>query len=210
MHDLLTVALELLYPCLAMSVNGICGDFYMRRARRLKGFTLLELLVVVGLLAITSAISVPLITGALGRARANGAAEALVGAIRDARIRAISTGWQYRVVAYAPSGAVPNAFRSEGIDAANGGVWPAAGTASSPPTYGSTQMAESYTSLASDFGAAQIQIPGGGASFTVTFDSRGQWAVACVPASCQAQVATPSGVTTLTVAQGGAIQMVKQ
>lgn len=182
----------------------------MHLRRRHEGFTLLELLVIVGLLAITSAISIPLLNAALARARANGAAEALAATIRDARMRAISNGWQYRVVAYAPSGAVPNAFRVEGIDPATGGVWPAAGSATTAPSYGSNQMYEGYTIMANDFGAAQIQIPGGGASFTVTFDSRGQWAVACLPASCQAQVSTPSGVTTLTVAQGGAIQLAKQ
>lgn len=181
----------------------------MRRADHSGGFTLLELLIVVALLALMGFISVPLVSGALSRARSNGAAEALTGAIRDARMRAVASGWQYRVMAYSPTGAVPNAFRIEGMNPASGGIWRPAGTVSDPPFYGTNEMAEPYTSLSTDFGSAQIQIPGGGSTFTVTFDSRGQWAVACVPASCQAQVTTTGGATTLTVAQGGAIQVAK-
>lgn len=179
----------------------------MQRVDRHKGFTLLELLLVVAIIAILGGITVPLLTGALQRAQSAGAGQTLASTIRDARMRAIATGWQYQVVAYGPTGSVPNAFRLQGFDPVNGGVAPAAGTATTPPLYGSNQMYEAYTSLPKDFGTAQIQVAGG-AAFTVTFNSSGQWS-ACVPVSCQVQVATQSGVSTITVSQGGAVQIVR-
>ena len=177
-----------------------------RKARSEKGFTTMELLVVVGVLAILGGLSVPLMSSALQRVQANGAADALATAIRDARMRAIATGWQYRMVAFDASGAVPNAFRVEGSD--TGAVWPAVGTATGPPVYGSTQMNEAYSSMVQDYGGSQIAIPAGGPTFTVTFDSRGQW-VSCVPVGCQIQTRNSQGgnVNTLMVSQAGAVAM---
>lgn len=181
----------------------------MRRIDRQAGLSLLELLLVVATLAGLAAISFPLLGGPLQRAHASGAGDALAGAIRDARMRAIATGWQYRVVAFDAAGTVPNAFRIEGINPAAGGVWPLAGTAATPPSYGPNQTYEAYTNLPQDFGTAQIQVPGGG-PFTVTFNTRGQWATPCIPLGCQAQMRTAGGLTTLTVSQSGVVQVVKQ
>ncbi len=183
----------------------------MRRIKGQEGFSILELVLVLGILAVIAGITFPLVEGAIQRSQANGAGEVLAGAIRDARMRAIATGWQYRLVASDSGGTVPNAFRIEGMNPATGGVWPAAGTASMPPYYGSNQTYEAYANLPKDFGTAKIQIPAGGPIFTVVFDARGQWATPCVPVGCQVQVRTQGGrLTTLTVSQGGAVQVVKQ
>ncbi len=176
----------------------------MRRMNTPKGSSLVEVLVVAAMLAVATGISFPLVTSAMQRAKANGAAEALAAAIRDARTRAIATGWQYQVVAYDPAGAVPNAFRVQGFDPVNGGVAPAAGTVTTPPFYGNNQTYEAYTNMAQDFSTAQIQVPGGG-PFRVTFDSRGQWAVPCLPAGCSVQVTTPARQASLTVTQAGGV-----
>jgi prepilin-type N-terminal cleavage/methylation domain-containing protein len=180
----------------------------MRRNNRSRGFSFHEVIITVAVLAILGAISVPLLVGPIRRAQAAGAGATLGGAIRDARLRAIATGWQFRVVAYDASGAVPNAFRIEGMNPAGGGVWPAAGTATTPPLSGSNQAYDTYTRMAQDFGTAQIQIPGGG-PFIVTFNPRGQWAVPCVPVSCQVGVRTEAGLSTLTVSQSGAVQVLR-
>ncbi len=180
----------------------------MQRRESEKAFTVMEVLVVVGMLGLAVGISLPLFTNAMQRAQARGAGEGLAITIRDARMRAIATGFQYRVLAYDRTGAVPNAFRLEGIDPVNGGVWPLAGTASTPPYYGSNQVYEAYTNLPRDFGTAQVVVPGGG-PFTVTFNSLGQLANACVPVSCQVQVSTAVGQTIITVSQSGIVQVVK-
>ena len=185
----------------------------MRRISSQHGFSLLEVVLVVAILAVVSAITFPLLQGALQKAQANGAAEALTAAIRDARMRAIATGWQYRVRAFDATGTVPNAFRIEGMNpvAVPPGVWPAAGTAGTRPFYGTNQTFEAYTTLGKDFRSAVLQIPAGGPTFIVVFDSRGQWATPCAPVGCQAQVRTPGGgLTTLTVSAAGAVQMVRQ
>ncbi len=180
----------------------------IRRARGPHGFTLLELLQVTAALALLAAISLPVISVALARARTNGGAEALGAAIRDARMRAVSTGFQYRVVAFDSTGAVPNAFRIEGMDPNNGGAWPAPTDTTPPTLYGPNVMHERYTDLALDFGGTpQIVVPGGGGAFTVTFDSTGQWpAVApCVPVGCQVQVSSGGKVATLSISAAGAV-----
>ena len=185
----------------------------MQPEKRQKGFTLLEVLLVVVMFGVISALSLPILTGAMQRAQSDGAGQALASAIRDARNRAIATGWEYQVVAYGSGGTVPNAFRVQGFDPVNGGVAPAPGTATTRPFYGSNQMYEAYTDLPTTFGTAQIVVPVVAPTpptFTVTFNSSGQWAGNCVPLSCQVQVQTGSGLTSLTVSQSGAVQVVKQ
>ena len=172
----------------------------MQRSRRNEGYSLLETLLVVAMVGILAAFSLPLVTRATQRARANGAAEVLAGAIRDARARAINNGNQYRVSAYDPAGAVPNAFRVEG--STNGGVaWPAVGTLTTP----AGPMNDVYTNVTNNFGNAQIQVAGG--TFQVTFDSRGQVVGACVPATCVVQVNNPSRTATITVTQAGWVRI---
>lgn len=174
-----------------------------------EGFTLLELLVIVAGLGILAAATFPFFVGAMQRVRANGAAEVLAAAIRDARMRAIATGWQYRVRAFDSGGAVANAFRIEGMDPTNGGAWPAATTTSPPVFFGVNQVYEAYTDLDGEFGGAQIQIPGGGPDFLVSFDGRGQWAVPCVPVNCRVQVTTQGRQALLTVSAAGAVSIGK-
>jgi len=180
----------------------------MQPRDREKGFTVMELLVFVAMVALAAGISLPMFASAMQRAQTRGAGGVLAAAIRDARMRAVSTGWQYQVVAYGPTGAVPNSFRIEGMNPLGGGTFPPAGSASTPPFYGNNQTYEAYTVLPRDYGTAQIQVPGGG-TFTVTFDSLGQWATPCAPANCQVQVSTTAGVSTLTVSQAGAVRVVK-
>jgi Tfp pilus assembly protein FimT len=167
----------------------------------------MEVVLFVSMVGLAVGISLPLFTSVMQRAQARGAGEILGITIRDARLRAISTGWQYRVVAYDSTGTVPNAFRLEGINPATGGVWPSAGTAATPPSYGTNQTYEAYTALNQEYGAAQVVVPGG--TFTVTFDSLGQWATPCVPVACQVQVNTPLGVSTIIVSNSGAVQVIK-
>ena len=145
------------------------------------GFTLLELVVVVSIIAVLSMISIPLIARAMDQYRSRGAAEAIVGAVREAKARAVASGWQYRVIGYTGAGAVQNAFRIEGMDPSGGGVWPAQVSATGT-TFGSNQYAGRWTSLQREFGGSEIAVSGGGGRFVMTFDGRGILpATGCVP-----------------------------
>ncbi len=178
----------------------------MKRNPRNGGYSIMEVLLVVVMIGIFAAFSLPLITTAMQRSRAKGAAEVLATTIRDARMRAINNGWQYQVVAYdSTGGGLANAFRIQGFNPATGGVAPARGTLTSPRIYGFNQMSEPYTPLAQQFGNAQIQVTGG--TFLVTFNSLGQLVGACTPATCVVQVTTPVRTSTITVTTAGGVRV---
>ena len=179
-----------------------------RRGDGSPGFTLYELLLVVAMLAILAAITIPVFSLVVARARSSGVAEALGATIRDARTRAaIAAGFQYRVRAFNTAGNPPNAFRLEGMNP-NVGVWPLPTDTNPPALYGVVQMYEPYVNLAQEFAGTQILIPGGGNEFRVTFNNNGQVA-ACIPANCQVQVVSGERAATITVSAAGAVLIVK-
>ncbi len=184
------------------------------RALGFRGVSLYELLIVAAMIAVIAGITIPIFSLAVSRARARGVGEMLGAAIRDARTRAVSTGWNYRVIAFNAGGTVPNAFRIEGYDPS---VLPPLSypTATIPPaSYGPTQVYEPFVNLAQEFGvgAAQIGIPGGGNTFFVAFDRNGQWPAAepCVPpGNCQVQVVSGGRTVIITVSAAGAVRIAK-
>jgi prepilin-type N-terminal cleavage/methylation domain-containing protein len=75
--------------------QAACG----RRAQRwIRGFSLLELLIVCAIVLILSAIAIPLLSNALAFFRLRGATSAVTGTINKARYQAISQGIQYQTV----------------------------------------------------------------------------------------------------------------
>ncbi len=62
----------------------------LHRSRRDRGFTLIEMIVVVGLVAVVSAIAIPVSIATISRARADSSAESTFRAISAARTRAIA------------------------------------------------------------------------------------------------------------------------
>ena len=105
-------------------VSGALGG--RRRPYRLRGhrgFTALELLVVVAILAILAGIGTPALLGALERSRLEAGASELVGALRRAQANAMSQGGFFRVhLGSDPAVGRPNSYRIE--RSSSGTVWP--------------------------------------------------------------------------------------
>ncbi|HYB75267.1 MAG TPA: prepilin-type N-terminal cleavage/methylation domain-containing protein [Candidatus Sulfotelmatobacter sp.] len=108
---------------------GVGGAARLRSLRRAAGarpgFTLVELLVVVGVLAILSAFGLPALLGAVARSRVDSATGELVSALRQAQGQAPAQGGYFRVhLGTDPAVGQPNSFRIE-RDLGNGTTWPA-------------------------------------------------------------------------------------
>jgi len=146
-----------------------------------RGVTLIEVLMVVAIFAIIAAVGLPNLIGALQRNRARGAADTIAVAARDARARAVSTGWEFRVFGFNNESATrPNQFRIEGR--ANSGVaWPAAAVVG--PMTTDTQMAERWTDMAVEYPGVRLNVGdagqcgdplgGGVQTFCIEYSSRG-------------------------------------
>jgi prepilin-type N-terminal cleavage/methylation domain-containing protein len=87
----------------------------LRARRRLRGFTLIELMVVVVIIAVLAAVSVPLFVGKMRERRSQQTALQLASLYRDARMRALGRGAAV-LVAYDGS----NWQVREGIEGASG------------------------------------------------------------------------------------------
>ncbi len=128
-----------------------------RRAGK-AGVTLLEILVVVAIIAIIAAVGLPALVNALQRARTRGTAEVLSTAMRDARSRAIATGWQFRVFGFnAAGGASANRFRIEGRSlTAPAPAWPASAVPGPLPP--GPVSADPWVVLANDYKGVALNV----------------------------------------------------
>ena len=145
------------------------------------GMTLIEVLLVVAILAIIAGFGLPNLIGALQRSRARGAADMITTSMRDARARAIATGWIFRVIGFNDSsGTSPNRFRIEGkINAAT--LWPSSPWATTKPFQTSTQTGDRVISLPVEYPGMRLNVgDGGGAaqcgvasSFCIEYTSQG-------------------------------------
>jgi prepilin-type N-terminal cleavage/methylation domain-containing protein len=69
-----------------------------RRSRHAQGFTLLELMFVLVIVVLVTAMAVPLVNNVLGLYRLRSAVSSVTGLIQSARYQAISSGYAYQVV----------------------------------------------------------------------------------------------------------------
>ena len=186
-----------------------------RRGRR--GVTLIEMLVVVAVLAIIVAVGLPNVMSALQRARSRGAADLISTAMRDARSRAIATGWQFRVFGFnAASGTLPNQFRIEGRSSP-ALAWPASNVPG--PLSSSTRsadpwfvMAKEYPGVrlnAGDAGACPDPLGGGAYSFCIAYTSQGLMTTSYQGAGGGLQVTGIQGnvAKTVTATLAGAVRV---
>ena len=141
-----------------------------RQVRR-KGFTVIELLVAVAMAAILIAASMPFFLGTIQRSRFDGAVRQIVSDVREARSRAITTRWQYRIFGYnvGASSAFRNQYRFMARSSATAG-WPADTAA---PFQSATQMAGQWININTLYPGVRLNPQDGTPRFWVAFDARG-------------------------------------
>jgi Tfp pilus assembly protein FimT len=81
-----------------------------REVRR-RGYTLVELVVVVGILIVMTYAGLPFFSAMMQGSRLDAAARLLAGDVREARAKATQTGWQYQIVGYNVGGG--SAFKNQ-------------------------------------------------------------------------------------------------
>jgi prepilin-type N-terminal cleavage/methylation domain-containing protein len=136
--------------------------------RRSRGYSLTELMVALALGGLVMLIAVPGLWGILHRSRLDAAVRTVVADLHDARSRAITSGWEYRIVGF-DSGSTTNRNRYRVLGRSTTSVsWPADTAA---PMLSSTQYAGSWVRLDSMYPGVNLDytLP----RFEVTFDSRG-------------------------------------
>lgn len=134
-----------------------------------KGFTVLELLIAIAIGAIVISVAVPSFFEVMQRNRHGAAVRRVVNDLREARSKAIATGWEVRVVGYSAddSGDHANQYRvfarrSSAVD------WPDEDATAFET---STQLAGSWFDLTSHYSDVDFVVEDD--RFEVTFDSRG-------------------------------------
>lgn len=113
-------------------------------------------------------IAVPALSEILHRARLDGAVRQLAGEVNRARSRAVTTGWEYRVVGFDGAASVnANAFRTL-ARRTSAVAWPADDAAQ---TLTSTQYAGPWVAIPEQYRGVSVDCDG--TRFEVTFDARG-------------------------------------
>jgi prepilin-type N-terminal cleavage/methylation domain-containing protein len=141
---------------------------YRRTQRSIHGFSVTEMLVALALGGLIMLVAVPGLWNILHRSRLDAAVRHVVADLHDARSRAITTGWEYRIVGF-DTGSVTNRNQYRLLGRATGSVsWPAD---TSAPLISSTQYAGSWVSLESMYRGVNLDYTA--PRFEITFDSRG-------------------------------------
>ena len=136
-----------------------------------KGFSLVESMLVVAVGAVLLGLAVPSFRGLIQYSRRNGAAEQIAGDLRKARSRAITTGWQYRLYGFNSGEDSPfkNQYRLLARRSSAVG-WP---DATADPMQSATQMAGAWIDIQSLYPSVSLNADDATADFWVDFDSRG-------------------------------------
>ena len=177
----------------------------MRRINTEKGFSVLELVVAVAILAVIAGGTIPLLEAAKQRAQASGAADALAGAVREARTRAVATGWQYRILGFNADGA--SAFRNQYRVMARssaGLAWP---DDTAAPFESTTLMAGPWINFNTRYPGVKLTPQDGSAQFWVAVDARGV-AFDISPGFSPLQVVGQTGTTrSLSISTVGSVRV---
>jgi prepilin-type N-terminal cleavage/methylation domain-containing protein len=134
-----------------------------------RGFTIVEFMVALVIVALLAAIAVPGFSAVLQRSRLDAATRQIVSDFRESRSRAISTGWEYRVVGWDADDSGSSANRYRVFARRPPAAWPADDVA---PFENGTQLAGQWVNIASRFPGVEMHADS--SRFFVTIDSRGR------------------------------------
>jgi len=142
-----------------------------------RGVTAIEIIIALAIGGLVLAIGVPAFTNVLDRSRLDGATRQLSGDLWNAHSKAITTGWEYKLIGFGDSSSDPkrNQYRLLGRRS-TAVAWP---SDSDEPFTSATQSAGRWTDLSTQSKGVQL-LPGGGganARFEIAFNARGALSV---------------------------------
>jgi prepilin-type N-terminal cleavage/methylation domain-containing protein len=146
-----------------------------RSGKASKGFTLIEMVVVVGIVLVMSAMAIPLVSNVTSYFKMRGAVQSVTGAVQSTRYLAIFQGCPYQVVLTAATSSyqVQNSCPS-GVPFAN---YCTSGVAACPvPLSGSGTPVTLNSDLTLTFSpggkVTSASFPGGGINLTITYPGK--------------------------------------
>jgi type II secretory pathway pseudopilin PulG len=178
------------------------------KARRGRpGFTIPDVVVACSIMATLSMMAIPVFNTTMSNSKLDGAARQLMSDVREARSRAVTTGWRFRIVANdsTVTGTYRNQYRIEGKSsgACDNTGWPAEtwGVTSS-----STIWVGPWVDLNTQYPEIALSPMGGSGTFSVCFDGKG---IAAFPGGLSGvQVSSRSGVTrSIQISTAGSVQI---
>lgn len=136
-----------------------------------RGYTLIELVVVVGIIIVMLAAGLPFFTSMMKSSRLDAGTRQLAGDVRDARALATQSGWQYQIVGFNAGGGstYKNQYRLLGRSS-SAVAWPAN---TGPNIQTSTQMAGQWVNFNQLYSDVSLNPLIGTTSFYVSFNSQG-------------------------------------
>jgi type IV fimbrial biogenesis protein FimT len=143
----------------------------VHRFTKEKGFSLLEVLVVIGIATIVMSVMLPNLSGFMRTYRRDGVIDRVIGDLRSARSKAITTGWQYRVMGFneGSGNTYKNQYRIMARRSSADG-WPADTVATMQTT---TQLAGPWINISTLYPGVTLNKNNATPVFSVAFDSRG-------------------------------------
>jgi Tfp pilus assembly protein FimT len=134
------------------------------------GYTLVELVVVVGILIVLTAIGLPFFSAMMQNSRLDAATRQIADDIREARSKATQSGWDYKIVGFNAGGSSTYKNQYRLLGRKTGVAWPAD---TGPNLQTSTQMAGPWINFNQLYQNVSLNPSVSTESFYVSFNSRG-------------------------------------
>ena len=171
------------------------------------GFSISDLMVACSVMTTLSMMAIPAFNTAVSNSKLDGAARQMMSDLREARSRAVTTGWRFRIVANDGNldGTYRNQYRIEGksTGACDDTGWPAE---TSGLTSSATIWVGPWVDLNTQYPTITLAPLGGSGTFSACFDGKG---MATLPAGFSGvQLLNKSGVTrSIQVSTAGSSQI---